>query len=131
MIYEATVSYKTEDDKVVKDYYVIENAVSFSDAEETIHTEFEGYKELDVESIRRSKIKEIANTRSCEDESLWVAEMMDVFHDDEGNEKPLKYKILFFSKTYESANSFISEYSKQGYDMSLVSLKLTKFSDVL
>ena len=57
--------------------------------------------------------------------------MMDVFHDDEGNEKPLKYKILFFSKTYESANAFITEYSKQGYDMSLVSLKLTKFVDVI
>lgn len=131
MIYEATVSYKTEDDKVVKDYYVIENSVSFSDAEETIHTEFEGYKELDVESIRRSKIKEIANSRESEGDFLWMAEMMDVFHDDEGNEKTLKYKILFFSKTYDSANSFISEYSKQGYDMSLVSLKLTKFSDVL
>ena len=46
-------------------------------------------------------------------------------------EKPIKYKILFYSKSFDSAKAFISEYSQQGYDMSLVSLKLTAFKDVI
>lgn len=33
--------------------------------------------------------------------------------------------------TYESANAFITDYAKQGYDMKLVSLKLTKFAEVI
>jgi len=131
MIYEATISYKNEKGNTEKESYVLNDKESWSDVEATFYLSFDGYKELDVESIKRSKIKEIANSRESEDDLLWMAEMMDVFHDDEGNEKPLKYKILFFSKTYESANAFITKYSKQGYDMSLVSLKLTKFADVL
>ena len=131
MIYEATISYKNEKGNTEKESYVLNDKESWSDVEMTFYLSFDGYKELDVESIKRSKIKEIANSRESEGDLLWMAEMMDVFHDDEGNEKPLKYKILFFSKTYESANAFITEYSKQGYDMSLVSLKLTKFADVL
>lgn len=131
MIYEATISYKNEKGNTEKESYVLNDKESWSDVEATFYLLFDGYKELDVESIKRSKIKEIANSRESESDLLWMAEMMDVFHDDEGNEKTLKYKILFFSKTYESANAFITEYSKQGYDMSLVSLKLTKFADVL
>ena len=99
--------------------------------ESELHKEFKGYKDFDVVAIKRSNIKEIANQRTNNDDVIWQAELQDIFHDDEGNEKLLKYKILFFSKTYESANTFITEYAKQGYQMSLVSLKLTKFIDVI
>lgn len=131
MIYEATISYKNEKGNTEKESYVLNDKESWSDVEATFFLSFNGYKELDVESIKRSKIKEIANSRESEGDLLWMAELTDVFHDDEDNEKTLKYKILFFSKSYESANAFITEYSKQGYDMSLVSLKLTKFVDVI
>lgn len=131
MIYEATISYKNEKWNTEKESYVLNDKESWSDVEATFFLSFNGYKELDVESIKRSKIKEIANSRESEGDLLWMAELTDVFHDDEDNEKTLKYKILFFSKSYESANVFITEYSKQGYDMSLVSLKLAKFADVI
>ena len=103
----------------------------FTQVESKLYEKFEGYKDFDVVAIKRSNIKEIANQRTNNDDVIWQAELQDIFHDDEGNEKLLKYKILFFSKTYESANTFITEYAKQGYDMSLVSLKLTKFMDVI
>jgi hypothetical protein len=135
MIYEATITFTKPDDKgdekTFKDSYILENQDLFTQVESKLYEEFEGYKDFDVVAIKRSNIKEIANQRTSNDDVVWQAEVQDIFHDDEGNEKLLKYKILFFSKTYESANTFITEYAKQGYDMSLVSLKLTKFIDVL
>lgn len=135
MIYEATVMYVSPDDRGNernnKESYILENQDLFTQVESKLYEEFEGYKDFDVVAIKRSNIKEIANQRTNNDDVIWQAELQDIFHDDDGNEKLLKYKILFFSKTYESANTFITEYAKQGYDMSLVSLKLTKFIDVL
>lgn len=135
MIYEATVAYKCLDEKgdevSKKEQYVIENCNTFSEVESRLFEEGGSLEDFDVTNIKRSKVKETANERQSREDLIWLAEMMDVFHDDQGNEKPMKYKILFFSKTYESANAFITEYSKQGYDMSLVSLKLTKFADVI
>jgi len=87
--------------------------------------------DLDVTKIKRSNIKEVANKRNLTTDKVWIAQLQDVFVDDEGVEKPIKYKIAFFSETYESANDFIIEYSKQGYQMSLVSMKLSNFNDVI
>lgn len=135
MLYEGTISHEVIGDngltKTVKEKYILEEGDFFANAEHKLFEEFQGYNNLDVIAIKRSNIKEIANQRTSDDDVIWQAEVQDIFHDDEGNEKLLKYKILFFSKTYESANTFITEYAKQGYDMSLVSLKLTKFIDVL
>lgn len=135
MIYEATITFTKPDDKgdekTFKESYILENQNLFTQVESKLYEEFEGYKDFDVVAIKRSNIKEIANQRTSNDDVVWQAEVQDICHDDEGNEKFLKYKILFFSKTYESANTFITEYAKQGYDMSLVSLKLTKFIDVI
>lgn len=137
MIYEGTIQYTGVDNKGnqknFKEQYVVNNRVSFADAEVELYVEMQerGLSDCDVIALKRSKIKEIANQRTNVDDLLWMAEMQDVFHDDEENEKYIKYKVLFYSKTYESANLFITEYAKQGYDLSLVSLKLTKFVDVI
>ena len=137
MIYEGTIQYSGVDNKGnqknFKEQYVVKYVVSFADAEVKLYEEMQGRGlfDYDVIALKRSKIKEIANGRTNADDLLWLAEMQDVFHDDDGNEKYIKYKVLFYSKTYESANVFITEYAKQGYDLSLVSLKLTKYIDVI
>lgn len=135
MIWEATINYTTinevGDEKKVKEQYVCDGRESFSDVEQMLWSMFGSYDNFSVATIKQSKIKEIANGRTSDDESIWQAEMKDVFHDDEGNEKETKYKIVFFSKTYESANTFIIEYAKQGYNLSLISLKQTKIEDVI
>lgn len=137
MIYEGTIQYIGIDNKGnqknIKEQYVVNDVISFEGSENKLYEEMQGrgLSDCDVIALKRSKIKEIANGRTNSEDLLWLAEMQDVFHDDEGNEKYIKYKVLFYSKTYESANVFITEYAKQGYDLSLVSLKLTKFVDVI
>lgn len=135
MIYEATIQYITIDndgnDKSKKESFVVENQNFFAEVENALHNEFEAYTDLDVVAIKRSKIKEIVNTRQSNDDLIWLAEMMDVFLTDEGDEKQMKYKVLVFAKTFDSAKAIMSDYMKQGFDMSLISLKLSKFIDVL
>ena len=135
MIYEATIQFVTIDnkgnDKTMKESYVIENAELFSEVENKMLEDYAGLTALDVIAIKRSNVKEIANTRQYNDDVIWEATMQSVFHDDEGNEKYTKYKVLFYSKNSASANAFIEEYMKQGYDLELIGLKLTKFIDVI
>ncbi len=134
MIYEASVQYTGRDndgnDVTVREKYVLEDEPSFSSVEERLYKIFLD-KDFDVTAIKRSKIKEIANRRVGQEDLMWIAEVQDVFHDDAGNEKYMKYKILFYSRTFDTAKTFITEYIKQGYDMILISLKLTNFIDVL
>ena len=137
MLYETKISYKTLNDDgqevLRKEQYVVDNCLCFAQVEEKMYEAFNysHYKETDVTDIKRSRIKEIANGRNSVDERLFMAEVQDTFTGDDGTEKELKYKILFFALNIESAMGFINQYIKQGYDMSLVSLKQTKFIDVL
>lgn len=131
MLYEVQISYTTLDDKAVKEQYLIEAQEFFANAEHEMYKRFSTCDSLDVTKIKRSNIKEVANKRNQPTDKVWIAQMQDVFVDDEGEEKPIKYKVAFFSDTYDNANAFIIEYAKQGYQMSLVSLKLSNFNDII
>ena len=135
MIYEGQISFVARDDKGkennIKESLIVRNVENFESAAKSLLSAFQSADDFDVISLKRSKIKEIANNRENEEDLLWLAELQDVFLDDNGKEKYIKYKVLFFSKTYDSASEFITEYAKQGYDMQLVSLKLTKNIDII
>lgn len=134
MIYEAQIQYYGVNEKgnevMERENLIVEDLMTFGDVEELLYLKFQDYKAVDVVSIKRSKVKEIANAKSNLNDMIWMAELQDKFIRDDGKEVEMKYKILFFSKTFDTAKSFIGEYSKQGYDMTLVSLKLTNFIDV-
>ena len=134
MIYEAQVQYYGVNEKgnevMERENLIVEDLMTFGDVEELLYLKFQDYKAVDVVSIKRSKVKEIANAKSNLNDMIWMAELQDKFIRDDGKEVEMKYKILFFSETFDTAKSFIGEYSKQGYDMTLVSLKLTNFIDV-
>lgn len=135
MIYEATLTCITVDkngnDKVDKSMYVIDGCEVFAEVENMLYERFAGENSIDVVAIKRSKIKEIANERKYDDEKVYLSEVEDVYTDDNGEEKSLRYKILFYAKDFDGAKAFISEFIKQGFNMNLVSLKLTKFDDVI
>lgn len=135
-MYEVQINYVTVDnkgnDKNVKVNLVVTNATSFAEAEETGYEYGEGLTDVDVISIKRSKIKEVLNERNNDTDLIWLAELMTLFLDDEGNEKQIKYKTVLFAPTFDGAKAFVAEYMKQGYDdMSLVSLKLTKYNEII
>lgn len=135
MIHEVTIAFtvagKNGEGKTVKEQYLVDNRNLFAEVEDAMYVGFDGYKDLDVIAVKRSRIKEIINTRQSEDDLIWMAELQDTFVDDDGKEKYIKYKVVLYSKTFDTAKAFISEYIKQGYNLALVSLKLTKFEEVL
>lgn len=118
-------------ERKVTEKYIIENALSFTDAENILLSLFGNNDDFEILSIKKSKVREIVNRRQSDDDLIWLAEMMDVFLTDEGEEKQMKYKVLVFAKTFDSAKAIMSDYMKQGFDMSLISLKVTGFLDVL
>ena len=136
MVFEATIKYKTTlgngDVKDVRESFVFENEEFFADVEKKLYELYStSDSDMSIISIKPSKIQEIANERQQTSDALWLAEVQDVFLQDDGTEKATKYKILFFAQSFDSANSFIRDYIRQGYDMKLVSLKETKFTEVL
>ena len=135
MIHESKIAFTKVDDngndKVIKERYLIAEAESFGDAEKQTYDFCEGETCLDVIDVKRSKIKEILNVRQSQEESIWIAELQDVFTNDDGEEKYIVYKVAFFEKTFDSAMAYISEYMKQGYNLELVSLKKSKIADVI
>lgn len=135
MIYEATINTVVVDekgnDRSLKRQFILENFETFSEVEQKLYDEFGLEAGFEVCAIKISKIKEVANSRETADDNIYLAELQDTFVDDNGAEKQLKYKIAFHSKTFDTAKLFISNYAQQGYNLELVSLKLTKFIDVL
>ena len=137
MIYEGTIRYdvitQKGNTKTVKESYLIENVDTFSQAEVALTTYAlaSGIQEIDVVSLKRSKIKEIANSCGKLDTTIFVATLTDVFTDDNGNEKELNYDIAFFAQNIQEAHKFIIYYAEQGYCMEMRGLKQVKFIDVI
>ena len=130
MIYEGTIKYETTtskgNTKFVRESYLIVDAETFREAEETLQESFDD----DVIALKRSKIKEIANTNR-NNEPMFIATLVDVFTDENGTEKELTYDIAFFALNIEEAHNFIRLYAQQGYCMEMKALKQAKFLDVL
>lgn len=136
MIYEATTTHIVIDDKGndknKKERFIIDGMETFSEVESMLFEEYGTLREFDVPAIKRSNIKEIANKRQSDEDKIYIAEIEDIFTTDTGEEKPIKYKIVFFSSSnFDDALYFITEFLKQGFDMSLISLKQSNFIDVL
>jgi len=135
MIYEATITYITMDkngnDRQAKESYMIDNAETFAQVEELMYREFQNLTDIDVASIKRSNINEIIKPKTTEGESIWVADIVQMFTDENGVEKEMRYKFAFFSMYPDTAFHYVKEYLKQGYDdMELVGLKKTRFQDI-
>lgn len=134
-MYEIQITFVKVDskgnDRNVKENLILEHAESFADAEQIGYDYGSGYTGLDVVAIKRSKIKEIANERTSDDEKIFLATLVDVFLNEDGTEKEMKYTIAFFSKNMATANVYINEYAKQGYNMSITKIVESKYDDVL
>jgi hypothetical protein len=76
---------------------------------------------FEIQSMRISPIKEVCNQFTGE--YSFIATLKDLFTDDEGNEKPLKYKVLLWADTLSIALSNAMSLKAQGYDMEIETLK--------
>ena len=135
MIYEGTIQYITMDkngnDKQVKESYIVDNVETFAQVEELLYREFQDLTDIDVVAIKRSNINEIIKPKTTDGESVWIADIVQMFVDENGVEKEMRYKFAFFSMFPDTAFQYVKEYLKQGYtDMELVGLKKTRFQDI-
>lgn len=133
MLYELTLKVELADEvgnvKEVKERYITDDLIF-------ANVEMKGFKlydnECDVVAIKRSKVQEILNKRTYEDESIYNATLAQIFVDENtGKEKEQEYQVLFFAKNLKNATDYILEYVKQGYDMEVKSVKKTSIKEVI
>lgn len=137
MIHEGQVAFKRQNDKgeecSCKENYIIENRLTFTQVEERLYEEFESlYKDLDVTAIKRSRLREIVNERHDVYDKIFFATIADIFVEDNGDEKEMKYIVALFAKDMQDAHQKVKDYMAQGLnDMELKQLKETKFLEVI
>lgn len=79
----------------------------------------------EILSLRQSPIKEVYTQYTGD--STFIATLKDVFLDDAGNEKPIKYKVLLWADSISEANRNIQQIASQGYDMHVEGLKEVEY----
>lgn len=85
----------------------------------------------DVISITRSKVIEIVNEKE-EGKPFYKATLIDIFIDDNGNEKETKYYNLVCAKDITEANRLMQEHMRLGLnDMRLDGIVKTKIIDLI
>lgn len=102
--------------------YIINKEV-FAEAEYAVSIILNGpdTDEFEIQSLKLSPIKEICSQYTGE--HSFIATLKDTYHDDEGNEKSIKYKVLLWADSLSQATSNALELQRQGYEMSIESLK--------
>jgi hypothetical protein len=109
--------------------YVIDNCELYSNAEYRvmsilIHEQEESTVEsFEIQSLRLSQIKEIDDQTINNSIPSFIATLIDIFHQDDGTEKKLKYKVLLWADNLTAANRRANELSHQGYDMQIEGIK--------
>lgn len=121
-------------DKVIKEKYMVENAETFGDAETQGYNYCgycEGVNDLEIVAIKRSKVREIINNRNTDEDRVWVADIADVRTNDDGEEMEIVYKVALYATSWDDANAKVKKYLEQGFDMTILAIKKTKFLEVI
>lgn len=135
MYYEITVKVRRLTGKgagkEVTERYITDCSL-FSEAEaKGLHLLAEDSLEGDVVAIRRSNVREIVNGEE-DKESFFRATIVDVFIDDNGKEKELKYNVLVKADSLAEATGKANGYMRQGLeDMRLDGVVKTKILGVI
>lgn len=82
-------------------------------------------EDFEIQSLRISPIKEICT--QYQGEETFVITLKDIFVDDNGNEKFLRYKVLLWADSLSQANARANELSHQGYSMLVEGIKQTDY----
>jgi len=109
--------------------YVVNDCDLYSNAEyrvmsALIHEQEEGVVEsFEIQSLKLSQIKEIDDQTINNSIPSFIATLIDIFLQDDGTEKKMKYKVLLWAENLTAANRRANELSHQGYDMHIEGIK--------
>lgn len=79
--------------------------------------------EFEIQTLRIASVREVV--LRWQGEKPFITAFRDIFVDDNGNEKKLRYKILLWADSLQQAYTRAEEIARQGYDMHVESLKET------
>ena len=98
----------------------------FSQAEYTVTEFLNGdttVEDFQIQILKLSQIKEIDDQSIDNSIPSFIATLIDIFHQDDGTEKKLRYKVLLWADNLTAANRRANELSHQGYDMQIEGIK--------
>ena len=108
--------------------YLIDKEL-YAEAEYAVMSSFANEQELgtvdssEIISLRQSPIKEICEDTMSGSAFTFIATLRDIFHDDNGNEKSMRYKVLLWANDLSQANQRAQQLARQGYDMQIEGIK--------
>lgn len=109
--------------------YIIPDCELFVNAEHTVMQKWAEEQELglvessEILSLKQSSIKEICEDTLPGSAFSFIATLKDLFHDDNGNEKSLRYQVLLWANDLSQANQRTQQLARQGYDMQIEGIK--------
>ena len=74
-----------------------------------------------ITSLRESGIKEIVD--KFKGDFSFLATLKDIWLEDDGTEKYLKYKVLLWAENLTQANQRVQQLAREGYDMQIEGIK--------
>lgn len=118
-------------DKSVTEKWLVDGCTFFAEAEVKLLEEWNN--ECEVIALKQSKLREMINERTDDEQEIYLSTIEDIFIDENsGEEKATKYVVGLFAKSLEQATRETIKYMQQGIsDMNLIKVQRTKFVDVL
>ena len=125
---------RTIDSKLRKrtETYLIDKEL-YAEAEYAVMSSLANEQELgtvdssEIVSLRQSPIKEICEDTMPGSAFTFIATLRDIFHDDNGNEKSMRYKVLLWANDLSQANQRTQQLARQGYDMQIEGIKQVEY----
>ena len=77
-------------------------------------------EDADILGCKQSSIKEVAT--QFDGEKSYVATLKDIWIDEVGDEKSLRYKVLLYAADLTECNTRVQQLAREGYDMQIESL---------
>ena len=80
-------------------------------------------EDFQIQNLKVSQIKEIDDQSINNSIPSFIATLIDIYLQDDGTEKKIKYKVLLWADNLTAANRRANELSHQGYDMQIEGIK--------
>lgn len=76
---------------------------------------------FEIQSLKLAQIKEVCS--QFEGDFSFLATLKDIWLEDDGTEKTLKYKVLLWAENLTQANQRVQQLAREGYDMQIEGIK--------
>ncbi len=82
-------------------------------------------EDFEIQSLKMSQIREVATQFTGTD--TFIATLKDIWLDNDGTEKTLKYKVLLWADDLTAANTRVHQLAREGYNMLIEGIKQVNY----